>query len=211
MESGERSELTSRGQRVELHSGVAGTTKAALAFLLLFGAIVLAPILGGICGLFASLLSTWAGVAVGFAVTIGCMCLLVGRLLWILRSAAWLDRTTLVVRGMVRTRRCDLAAAVRFRLESIAETQPLAMPFVTLVVPTGRRVPQLTVHEATGGRGLRFRLIDPATRRILDPSKLVALADAIVHGRAGGPDTMEAWQTAAIIREMTGLSRNPPC
>ncbi|MBG6093523.1 hypothetical protein [Actinomadura viridis] len=132
------------------------------------------------------------------------MALLLLRLAWLVRSAAWLDRTTLVVRGTVRTHRCELALAERFQIEYVAETTAVPMPFVTLIVPTGRRIPMLTIKRPEGGRKMRLSLIDPSTKDLLPAEKLAALADAITYGRQHGTDSAQAWQTANRLRGMAG-------
>ena len=191
------------GQRLRLHSGPSRGTKAMLGFLLVMAMVILVPALALIAGgLTYGFVSHLAGVIVGVAVGIPLELLLAGRLLWVFRTAAWLERTTLAVRGTLTTRRCDLAAASELALGTVSETQPVPSAAGTIVVPTGRRIPRLSARDAGTGRWVRLRLLDPATRQRLPAPKLAALADAISARPQGVPDAAQARQVAGTLRAM---------
>jgi hypothetical protein len=191
--------------RIQLHSGLSRSAKIVLGSILLVAALVLAPLLGLIAGaLTYALASHVAGVIVGVVVALVFAAMLVGRLLWVVRSAAWLESTTLVVRGALRTGRCDLATAARVSLDDVPETTTVPVAGGVLVTGTGRRVPWLTAHDAANGRRLRLPLRDPATRAPLTPPKLDALADAIQAGRRQEP---RAGQVARTLHAMAAGQR----
>jgi len=191
--------------RIPLHSGLSRGTKIVLGGCLIGAALILAPLLGLIAGaLTYAIAAHAAAVMVGVVVALVFGAMLVGRLLWILRSAAWLERTTLVVRGPLTTRRCDLATAVRLSLDDVPETTTVPVAGGVLVTGTGRRIPRLTVHDAATGRRLRLPLHDPATHAPLAPPKLAALADAIQAGRRPEP---QAGRVASVLRAMADGQR----
>ena len=126
---------------------------------------------------------------------------LVAALLNLLRNAAWLEGTTLVVRGTFTTRRCDLATARQVILDSVTATTAVTIGTVTTVVPTGRRIPRLTAYQAGAGRPVRTLLSDRGGRRLLGPPQLAALAEAILAGGRADPRSL---QTAATLRSWAG-------
>jgi hypothetical protein len=97
------------------------------------------------------------------------------------RFAAWLSGTTLAVRHLDGTRRCDLARS-------------------TVTLDRSRGVPRLTARDSTTGRRVRLLLGRPATRTLFEPPKLMALANSI---EAGGRQDPQAWQVAASLRALT--------
>jgi len=186
--------------RLELHSGLSRGTKIFLGVFLVGLLVVAAPSLGLIAGaLTYTLASHAAGVIVGIAVTLVTDLVLVITLLTVLRAAAWLDQTTLVVRGAFTTRRCDLATGRGLHLDAVAETANTPAPGGMLVMSTGRQLPRLTASDAITGQRVRLVLRDPATRKLLAPQKLYALAEAILTGRGQEPG---AWQVADGLRAM---------
>lgn len=195
------------GPRFPLHSGMSGSVKAVLGTCLICCIVVIAPILGLIVGSFASLVRPGAGWVAGPVVVALVALPVLLRLLWLLRNAAWLEGTTLVVRGPLSTRRCDLARTVQFAFDTIGESTSIPTSGGVIVASTGRRIPRLIARDAVTGRRVRLRLVDPATRQWLAPPKLHALAGAILTGR--GPDGSPAWQTAATLRAMANDPAGP--
>lgn len=172
---------TGRESRLELHSGRSRGRKRAAVALLLPCMFVLTPLVTVLIGIgLGSVGRAWWGVTAGVAIGLWWEWVWVSSLLRILRSAAWLERVTLVVRGPYATRRCCLATAGQVRL----------------------RVPQLSASDPGTGRTVRLSLVDPATRRLLAPPKLRALADAIAAPSPRGQGSASAWQVAGMLREL---------
>jgi hypothetical protein len=117
------------------------------------------------------------------------------------RAAAWLEGTSLVVRGAFTVRRCNLATASHVALDSVPETTTVSTGNTPLAVPTGRRIPRLTAYDAAR-RPVRVHLIDTPGRRWLPPPKLHALADAILAGPRPEPQARQAWWVASGLRAM---------
>lgn len=192
-------------QRVELHSGLSGGTKGVLGCLLIGCIVFLVPVLAGLVGaLLFGVFNAPPAVAwiVGLLILIGLWAALFSRLMWVFRNAAWLEGTTLIVRGAFTTRTCDLAAAPHVALDSVAETTAVSTGQTTVVVPTGRRIPRL---NATGieGRTLRVELIDRRAKRWIDAWKLRLLADAILAGQRPEPQARQAYWVASGLRAMS--------
>lgn len=98
-----------------------------------------------------------------------------------LRSGAWLEGGTLVVRSSLATRRYDLAACAA-RLSEDPKT----------------RLPVLTVQDAAGRReGLLLREPGSRKKELVAPQKLNALAAAVL---AAGPRDQAGEQTAGQLR-----------
>jgi hypothetical protein len=95
-----------------------------------------------------------------------------------LRSAAWLEGTTLVVRRAFGTHRCDLSRS-------------------RVCLGTSLGAWYLTAGDAATGQSVRLRL-GGAFGRTIEAPKLLALADVIM---AGGRQDPEAWRVAAGLRE----------
>jgi len=95
-----------------------------------------------------------------------------------LRSAAWLEGATLVVRRAFSTRRCDLSRS-------------------RVCLSTSLGAWYLTAGDAATGQSVRLGLAG-AFGRTIGASKLLALADVIT---AGGHQDPEAWRVAAALRE----------
>ena len=112
---------------------------------------------------------------------------IVGSLFWIsafvsvLRCGAWLDGTTLIVRGMLTTHRCNLASsAVR-------------------VSPDPRTgAPVLTARDQAGTVRLPLR---ETRRRLFAPGKLQALSNAIL---AGARQDADGWEAASQLQALAG-------
>lgn len=95
-----------------------------------------------------------------------------------LRSAAWLEGATLVVRRAFSTHRCDLSRS-------------------RVCLGTSLGAWYLTAGDAATGQSVRLGL-GGAFGRTIGASKLLALADVIVAGERQDP---EAWRVAAALRE----------
>jgi hypothetical protein len=112
-----------------------------------------------------------------------------------LRTAAWLDGTTLRVRGAFRSRSVDLATAA-----------------VTAGVSTHRnsdgdghvtvsRVPMLVARDPQSGRTVSLPLQGLGLDH-LPPGELRLLADAMIAGRPDGGSHADVYRVAAQLREM---------
>lgn len=188
--------------RTELHSGPSVATKSVLVVLLVFCAVVFVPLLAGISGMLAAwAVAPWLGWTIGGLIALGVWALLIGRMMWLLRTSAWLEGTTLVVRGAFGTRRADLARAARVELDSVPETTSVPVNGGAMVVATGRRIPRLTAY-GHDGKPVRLRLVSPSARQWLGPPKLLALAGAILAARRPEPFAAQAWRVAAGLRAM---------
>lgn len=109
-----------------------------------------------------------------------------------LRTKAWLEGTTLTVRGAYTSRRCDLArAAVRL------DTDPVS------------GMPLLTAQDAAG-QSVRLVLREQRRREALAPQKLNALANAIMSGERRDEAGCEV---ASSLRSLAGGAAvtPPPC
>ncbi|MFC4012047.1 hypothetical protein ACFOY2_32770 [Nonomuraea purpurea] len=71
-------------------------------------------------------------------------------------------------------------------------------------VPTGRLIPRLGAQDPRTGRWVHVHLQDPATRTLLRPPCLYALADAILAGRRPEPHAHHAHHVAQTLRQMAG-------
>lgn len=101
----------------------------------------------------------------------------------VLRTAAWLDGTSLTVRGAYTSHRCDLASgAVRLDRDPAS-----GLPMLTAQDPTGRPV--------------RVVLRERRRREALGPEKLHALADAIM---AGGRQDAAGCEASGNLRALAG-------
>lgn len=185
--------------RVSLHSGRSAVFKGIMAALVIILALTFVPLAGLVFGV----ISGWASPVLAWVVRIvtwlGLWALCLWFVLWLLRTAVWLEGTVLVRRGALRTRRCDLAAAPRVVLDATPETQTIN----GVTSRTGRHLPRLTAWDAQTGRPVRLLLVDPALHRWLDPPKLRALADAILAGPRPEPLAAQAWQVAQGLRAMS--------
>jgi hypothetical protein len=101
----------------------------------------------------------------------------------VLRTKAWLEGTTLTVRGAYTSHHCDLAVAA-VRLEADAASG----------------MPLLTAQDAAG-RSVRLVLRESGRREALAPQKLHALANAIM---AGGRQDAAGHQVANSLRSLAG-------
>jgi hypothetical protein len=106
-----------------------------------------------------------------------------------LRAAAWLDGTTLRVRGALRSRVVDLAVA------------DVTLGTVTYTDDNHRssRVPMLVARDPASGSSVKLPLSGAGVDR-LPPAELRALADAMTTGRPSSQ--ADAWQAASHLRQM---------
>jgi len=185
--------------RFQLHSGQSAGFKGGMASAVIVLALTIVPAFAFVAGVISGWASPVLAWVVRLVILAGLWTLVVWFLMWLLRSAAWLEGTVLVRRGGFRTRRCDLAAAPRVVLDATPETQTVN----GVTSRTGRHLPRLTAWDAHTGRAVTFLLIDPAARRWLDPPKLRALADAILAGPRPEPLAAQAWQAAQGLRAMS--------
>ncbi len=194
-------------QRFPLYSGASGAAKAA------FGCVAVIGVFGG---LFVTFFALMLSVAVSHAsAALGVVALIVSVLVglalavsgvlpfgMLLRRAAWLEATTLAVRGPFRTRRCDLATA-RLMIQSTPEYQGVGNG---MSVPTGRHIPLLCAQDPVGGPWVRLVLVDPATKSLYEPGKLHALGAAITRGLR--PEQDELW-AAQIAHGLQAMANDP--
>lgn len=168
---------------IDLHPRRLGAKRVTFVCLVVLAMIILAPILAGIVGLLVQLASRAAAVIAGVVVLLLVECALLFALLSLVRSAAWLEGSVLVVRTALATRRRDLARAPDAGLRWIDEVTTLSGPNGSVTtVPTGRKIPVLSVRDRPGGKPLRLTLVDPGTRRLLAGPMLIALANALQSG-----------------------------
>jgi len=172
------------------------------AALLLPCIFALTPLVAALIGIgLGSVGLVWWGVIAGVVIGLWWERIWVTSLLRTLRSAAWLEGVTLVVRGPYATRRCCLATAsqVAIRSPRTWRADPAlraAHPALTL------RGPQLSATDSGTGRTVRLSLVDPAARRLLTPLQLRALADAIGEPSTRDQGSASAGQVAGILREL---------
>lgn len=186
------------GSRFPLHTGVSGCAKASVGCSLVIAALGIG-LLSALLAALVGAASREAGFVVGVLAFLLLGCLLPGLVLsGMLRNAAWLEHTTLVVRGAFGARRCDLAVA-RISVDAVAEYTSTGNG---ITVPTGRRIPRLCALDPWTGKQIRLHLHNPATRNLLEPHKLGALANAIDAGRRPEPDASYARKIAAGLRAM---------
>lgn len=185
--------------RVPLHTGRSAGFKTIMAVLVIVLALTFVPLFAFVAGVVSGWTSPVLAWVVRIVIVAGLWTLTFWFLMWLMRTAAWLEGTWLVQRRAFTTRRCDLAAAPRVDLDSAPEVQTVN----GITSPTGRRLPRLIVVDAATGRAVRLELIDPGVRRWLDPPKLRALADAILAGRRPEPLAGQAWRVASGLRAMS--------
>lgn len=188
--------------RVRLHSVASVGGKVAIGARLIGATVIFPPVLGGIVGFLANAVQPGVGRIVGGLVGAAFAALLLECLLWSIRYAAWLEDTTLVVRGTLITRRCDLATAARLELVSVAE---LPVPPVAggMAMPsTVRRVPRLIAYDDAVGRRVALNLVHPATNTVLVTPKLGALIDAMLARPEQDPDGASARRVATALRSL---------
>lgn len=135
------------------------------------------------------------GIAISVVIFVVISPVLVWAVLKLVRSGAWLEGTTLVVRSALVTRRCDLATTPELFLDSIAP------PFLSTV----GRIPRLVAKDANTRRVVRLPLRG-VSGEILPPNQLRALAAAISVGVRPQPNDRDAGQVA---RGLTELADNP--
>ncbi|HEY2576486.1 MAG TPA: hypothetical protein VGI74_09280 [Streptosporangiaceae bacterium] len=124
--------------------------------------------------------------AVYFAAFFLMICLLGATgFLMVLRTGAWLDHSTLVVRGAFKSRHFDLASAP-----------------VRLTADRMSGLPVLTAQD-TVGRPVSVLLRESAERVPLAPPKLYALANAVL---ATGRQDPAGWEVAGNLRALAGAA-----
>ncbi|GII87310.1 hypothetical protein Ssi03_53000 [Sphaerisporangium siamense] len=123
---------------------------------------------------------------------------LVTMVLGTYRRQAILSGTVLEVRGLLGTRRADLATS---RVWIDSEPEYVRNPHGEGTIPTGRRVPHLMAEDPATGRKVRLRLHSMA-RTLLPPHELNALADAVGSGTRPEPDAAQATRTATLLRRL---------
>jgi hypothetical protein len=148
----------------------------------------------GVTVLLLALVALWAGVLALESGTgssngqyyffVACFAVLaVYGITWVFRTAAWLEGTTLVVRGALLARRCDLSRA-------------------QVSLGAGwRGVPRLTARAGRSTRPVRLPLGRPFTDSIRSGPAMLALADAIT---SGGRTDQEGWRVANSLRGWAG-------
>lgn len=129
---------------------------------------------------------------------------IVGLVFWARRCGAWLEGTVLVTRGLVTTRRYDLATA-EVGADSIPETTAVSTGQTVIAVPTGRRIPLLAIRDVRTGRRTKL-VLRPRGSGLLAPVQLVALAAAIERGPRPYPYDQYSAQVAGGLR---ALAANP--
>lgn len=194
--------MANAASRIELHPGLSPGAKTIQGALVLLGMLIGAPLAGAVVGVLAGQVAPLVGVFFGVFAGIVTEGVMISRMLWTFRSAAWLEHTTLVVRGILGTRRCDLATAARLMLDSGSAAVPV--PGRMAIASAGRRIPRLTAYDAESGQRVRVPLRDHAARRLLAAPKLYALADAIM---AGGGREPHAREVADQLRAMADGTR----
>jgi hypothetical protein len=100
------------------------------------------------------------------------------QIIWVFRTAAWLEGSTLALRGAFTVKRCDLATS-RVWLNN-----------------TMRGFPRLNAKDQQTRRRIRLPLGRPYQKSIRTPPKLTALAGAIM---ASGRQDPEAMRVAASL------------
>jgi hypothetical protein len=195
-----------RTSRFQLHSGKPRVRKQVAAGVLVFCIFMLTPLVAAYFPLaLGSVGQVSLGVVVGVVIGLWWEWIWVSSLLRILRSAAWLDDITLVVRGPYATRRCCLATADQLAIRAPRAWR--ADPALSGARPARMlRVPQLSASDPATGRTIRLDLVDPATRALLAPAKLTALANAIAAPSPRGRSSTSAWQVAGMLRELAAES-----
>jgi hypothetical protein len=141
----------------------------------------------------------WAALmfAVAMVLFAGVLVLSVALTLAVVRYAAHLDGTTLVVRGVGAERRVDLATA-------LVSTAHPANVWFSLNPPGGGAGPQLHAAPADdqpGNRPVVLWLLSPS-RDWLPAEQLTALADAIASGDRSEEDEAAASRVADALREV---------
>ncbi|RCG32188.1 hypothetical protein DQ384_06700 [Sphaerisporangium album] len=133
--------------------------------------------------------------AVAAVLIVGC---LVTMVLGTYRRQAVLDGTVLEVRGLLGTRRADLATS---RVWIDSEPEYVRSPHGEGNIPTGRRVPHLMAEDPLSGRKVRLRLHSMA-RTLLPPHELNALAEAVESGSRADAEASQAARTATMLRRL---------
>jgi hypothetical protein len=182
--------------RMDLSSGPSAAMKGLLGCLFIVPVLVLVVLLALLAGVYL-------GAAVSVLVLLGLSAATLWPVMRMFRAAAWLEGTTLVVRGAFTVRRADLATAPHVELDSVPQTTTVPMGNTSLTVPTGRHVPRLTAY-GSARRPVRLYLVegDGTGRRWLAPAKLHALANAISAGARPEPQARQAWWVASGLRAM---------
>lgn len=176
--------MTAEPPRLRLCVGFAGARTGRVLTIALLGSLVAAA-LGGLGFALAGPVLT--AILTG-PVLLATMLMIV----FVVRSAAWLDGTRLTVRGL-RTRTVDLAAARSVELRHLQRREVGPVPGVDLVA----EAPPISALVArAGGVVVRLRFVSGAVTE-LPPEQLRALADAVSAGDCPGVPEAAGWLRAA--------------
>lgn len=117
---------------------------------------------------------------------------------------AWMEGTTVVVRGFFTTRRCDLAIATSIVIDGTPETRSVHHGNSHRSIPTGRMLLKLRAQQSPGDRNVILWLRHPNSHHLLEPPKLHALANAMLAGPQRPDPATHRWieRIAQGLREM---------
>lgn len=189
--------------RIPLYSQRSSASRVFFVVVLLLVTVVLAPLLMLVVGgLLYSAVSPRAGEIGAMVALLLCVLLMIVKLLSVTRAAAWMEGSTILVRGALKTRRCDLARASDIALRQARGSAVIPMQGGATVVPSGRRVPVLHVSGGSGGARLRLRLAEPSTTTPLQPPALNALANVIESAPQARRDPASFHEAVAGLRSM---------
>lgn len=177
--------------RLVLHTGKPTWNKVAAGccgVLYGFAVAVLALIVGALFG-------NVTGIVVGLLIALLGMAPLVMLFVGVMREKTWLEGTAVVVRGMMRTRRCDLA-------------QARWTEFGAAMVAQSYRSPMLRAYRGDSGKCVEVRLHDFKTVSWIRPEALHALAAAIAAGQPNRPQEA-AIRSQQVIDGLRGIADHP--
>ncbi|WP_280268747.1 hypothetical protein [Nocardia wallacei] len=190
--------IGSRTLRLSIAMGAARTVTVGCLGLLLVPALLILILA------VVTVLGSSAAILIGVVVVVPVVALVGHALLYVSRRAAWLEGTTLAVRGAYTTRRAELATA-RVWVDSVAENTAVPTGSGTAVVPTGRRIPRLVAQDARTGVTVKLPLRQ-SNGTLLPAPELHALAASITSGPRPSPDADHAhW----IAQGLYSLTTNP--
>ncbi|RDI54417.1 hypothetical protein [Nocardia mexicana] len=187
-----------RTQRLSIAMGTARTVTVGCLALLLIPALLLLVLA------VLTVLGSTAAILLGVAVIVPIVAFVGHALLYVTRRAAWLEGTTLAVRGAYSTRRANLAHA-RVWVDSVAENTAVSTGSGMTVVSTGRRIPRLVAQDVQAGATVKLPLRQ-SNGTLLPAPELHALAAAITSAPRPSPDAEHAhW----IAQGLYSLTANP--
>jgi hypothetical protein len=177
--------------------------RAGVKALTIVVGIVFALTTAFVVALVSAIVATFSpsAVWVAFATILSAIMLyLIARfVLGIVRAAARLEGTMLVVVGAFTTRRCDLAAA-DVSLDSVT-VRDVGKGYVN--------VPLLVAGHAGRGASTRLRL-RTMRGQMLPPDQLDAIASSIEAGTRPEPAATRSSQVAASLRQLVTGTMTPP-